>query len=213
MIALLIGTALGGQFVLQMHAASEAKVPVLGWQWSVTDTVALVRVQEDGTWEHVVCDVIIRDRTPLARTIMPEALVRALPPTRARMDVLGDAMTVDLGTARLGFSEGALPDAPQAANLVDHEGDGRPGATVVIAVVGLGDVGVDVVHESHAVLHGTRAGDGWHGLIETVALRQHVISADHRLLAGSPVVRPDPTRSTFSLVPTQAETCAAISPG
>ncbi|TNE89626.1 MAG: hypothetical protein EP330_10690 [Deltaproteobacteria bacterium] len=210
MIALLLASAFGGQFLLEMDTASDAKVPVLGWQKSVTHTLALVELTEDNEWVQTVCDVEVRDKAPLARTILPDAFVSSLPVIRAKIALGEDHFEVDLGVSRVGFTEGPIPETADAPNVIDHEGDGRPGATVQVMIIGFGTYGLDVVQESRAVLHGKRDGDGWSGTLETQLLAQRVLSADHRLLAGSPELRTADERSSFTLHPTTAKSCADL---
>ncbi|MCO4746771.1 MAG: hypothetical protein KC912_18390 [Proteobacteria bacterium] len=212
MIALWLATAFAGTWHLQLEAASEAKVPVLGWQKSVTETHALVWLSDGGSWTHEVCTVAIHDRAPLAETRLPDAFIEALPLTTATAEVKDEALRVDLGVARIGFGEGSLPLSADDPRVFDHEDDGRPGATVMLHITGFGTFGVDVVQSSHAVLTGTYNAGRYEGTIETLHLEQFVLDADHRMLRNTPLLRPRDDRSSFRLSPTAATDCGTLRP-
>ncbi|MBN2799884.1 MAG: hypothetical protein JXX28_12130 [Deltaproteobacteria bacterium] len=199
-------------WALEMDTASLAKVPVLGWQRSVTHTRALVRLEPDGTWTQWNCEVSLHGSSSVAHTELPAAFVGALRPIRAHALVDGDALRVDLGLSAVGWDPllGPLPAKPSDPAVVDHEGDGRPGGTVVLEVYGLGRYGIEVAHASHAVLRGAWDGEGWSGKIQTLRLEQRVLGADHRVLRASPVLRPLEEASTFTLRSTEATSCEAL---
>ncbi|MCO4748180.1 MAG: hypothetical protein KC912_25525 [Proteobacteria bacterium] len=209
MIVLLLTATFGGTYLLDMSAASETKVPVLGWQKSVTQTHALVEI-EAGSWSQEVCSVEVHDRTPLARTVLPDAFISSLPVTVVPVTLDGDSLSVDLGVSRVGFSDGDLPESIDDQRLIDHEGDGRPGATVQMHITGFGTAGIDVAQISHAKLSGTREGESYQGTIETLRLDQLVLGADHRMLNTTPLLRAVDERSSFTLSPTEAGSCAEI---
>lgn len=216
MISLFLTSALASEpttWRLELESASEARVPVLGWQKSVTHTLGLVHIAPDGTWTQDVCAVEVRDRSPMARTVIPDAFVAALPDTVARAEIADGRIRVDLGVSAVGWDPArtsTLPERPDDPAVVDHEGDGRPGATVQVAIASLGTYGIEVAHTSRAVLTGTRSGPGWAGGVETLLLDQRVLGADHRMLRSSPPLRSRDADSRFSLTPTEATSCADL---
>lgn len=210
MIAFWLATALAGTWHLDLQMASEAKVPVLGWQKSTTETQALVHIDDDGIWSHEVCAVRIRDKAPLAKTELPPAFIAALPATVTRAEFDEESLRVDLGMSRVGFTDGPLPETADDPAVLDHESDGRPGGTINITITGFGTFGIEVVQESHAVLLGTKDEDGYRGTIETLLLNQRVLGADHRMLNTTPEIRAQDERSWFTLKPTSATSCVDL---
>ncbi len=216
MITLFLSLALAlepGTWRLDLEMVSEAKVPVLGWQHSVTHSVAVVHLDGDGTWTQQVCAVEIRDRNPMVHTWLPDAFIAALPVIVTRAETDGDTLTVDLGLSAVGWDPriaGDLPSDRDDAAVVDHEGDGRPGATVQLQIRGVGTFGIDIVETSRAVLIGQRTDLGWAGTVQTLDLAQHVLDADHRMLRKTPELRPNNDDSRFILVPSPGATCASL---
>ena len=199
-----------GTYRLDLSSASEAKVPVLGWQRSETRSVSLVTWAEGGSWSHHVCSAEIHDNAPLARTELPPAFIDHLPLTRARVKATGDRLRVDLGVEVVGWDPaitGALPTGPDDPGVVDHEGDGRPGATVWVHISGLGSHAIEVAQVSQVVLEGSRSESGWTGTLTTIRLEQVVLGADKKMLDKTLELRPKDAESHFSLVKTAASTC------
>lgn len=209
-MTLILLTALSGTWLLDMHAASAAKVPVLGWQKSVTQTRSVVSIDDDGHWFQQPCSLEVHDRSAIADTRIPESFVASLPPTHAEVALTGDAFTVDLGTARVGHTADPLPERGDDPLVFDHEGDGLPGATVQVHLTALGTFHLQVVHVFHGVLTAEPEGDGFRGTVETKRLDQHVIGADSRLVNRSPELRADDEKSFFTLTRTEATSCADL---
>jgi hypothetical protein len=218
MIVLIALSALASDPVhyrLDMVVSSEAKVPVLGWQKSTIRSVSWVTLDADGAWSHQVCTVAVRDNTPLARTHIPDAFVASLPVTVAAAEVQSDTLRVDLGVATIGWDPSVVSTMPQAAQspgVVDHEDDGRPGATVMLHIRGVGEFGIEVAQTSRAILTGTRIPTGWAGTVQTRQLEQSVFGADHRMLRKTPELRPRDRDSHFELSATTATSCEALKP-
>jgi hypothetical protein len=196
---------LRGTWRLEMEVRSTAELPVVR-ATSTTVTVAVVTVAADGdglAWTHRACSVEIREANPFASTELPTALVEVLPPTTSRAEVEGDALRVDLGTSHLGYDPavtgGALPTDRGAPGVLDVDGDGRPGATVLVTLRGLGVYGLEVVQRSRAVLAGVLDQDSARGTVATTEFAQVVLAADHPWLRKTPPVRHDDADSTFRL--------------
>lgn len=198
---------LRGTWRLEMEVRSTAELPVVR-ATSTTVTVAVVTVTGDAdgdarAWTHRACSVEIRESNPFARTELPAALVEVLPPTVARVEIEGDALRVDLGTSHLGYDPavtgGALPLDRDAPGVLDVDGDGRPGATVLVTLRGLGVYGLEVVQRSRAVLAGVFDEDSARGMVATTEFAQVVLAADHPWLRKTPPVHHDDAQSTFRL--------------
>lgn len=215
MIAWLASAALAAQvegtWRLEMHVRSVAEVPVVKRAASTTVSVAVVRLR-DGIHEQEVCSVVLRDANPLARTQLDPGVVATLPLTRAPVD-LSEGYRVDLGESHLGYDAtlGALPLHPDDPAVIDAGGDGRPGATVWVTVLGVGRFGVDVAQRSRAVLDGAFAGDVIRGSVRTLDFAQTVLDADAAWLRAAPVVVHDDDASWFVMTRLPVgSTCADV---
>lgn len=207
LLALAQAADLEGHYALETRVRTHSKVP-LARTTSTEVTTALVDVVQgpQGLEHHQrTCDVDIQSRSPLARPLVPDAFVHAMPPVQRPVEV-GAApgsvrYHVDLGVSHVGYDP-ALGDLPTTATdpaVLDWEGDGRPGATVLVHVFGFGTFGLDVVQRTHAILDGAVGTDGViEGEVRTVSLAHRVLSADRRFLEPSPEVSAEP--GTFRMV-------------
>lgn len=194
---------LEGTWRLELVVRSVAQVAVLKDAASTTTSVAVVHVRREGdalVHEQDLCAVDVATRNPFASTVLPQALVDAVPTERAPISLAGGSYVVDLGTSHLGYDDAVshgLPSRPDDPGVRDVDHDGLPGATVLVRVAGLGTFRVGVAQRSRAVLRGVVADDRVTGQVSTVDFAQTVLAADHPLLRHAPAIRHDDGASTF----------------
>jgi hypothetical protein len=209
-----------GRYALEMRVASVARVPVMGEQRSVTRSLLLVEVERRGgrlVQRQRVCDVAIR--TPKVRMTVPDAFVQALAPREYTAEVRGDASqgrySADPGVEYVGYDPrltgGTLPADARSPGVVDSDGDGAPGVTVVGHFPVVGKVRIFVAQRAHVVLHGRRTSDDRvEGGVEVRLLEQRTLGASNRIFARTLPLGPDPAASGFTMVRTDAAGCDAL---
>ncbi|MBB4639555.1 hypothetical protein [Longimicrobium terrae] len=214
------GATWAGRYAMEMRIGTVTRVPVVGSERSVTRTLLLVDMRRDGSrWvqRQTVCDV--RIESPRMRMTVPAAFVRGLPPREYTGVVQGAgeraAFTADLGVEAIGYDPaltgGELPLNAAARGVVDNDGDGRPGATVIGHFPLFGRVRLFIAQRSHLVLHGRQTSDDRiEGTMEIRAMEQRTLGADNRLFRRTLPMQADPAASGFVMVRTAAADCAAV---
>ncbi|HEX2204452.1 MAG TPA: hypothetical protein VHG91_14170 [Longimicrobium sp.] len=206
-----------GRYAGEIRVASVARVPVVGSERSITRSLLLVDVERSGdrlVHRQRVCDVGIRSSR--VRMTVPDAFVGSLRPKTYTASLAGPAdarrFTADLGEEALGYDPavtgGALPKDRSAPGVVDSDGDGEPGATVIGHFPLFGRVRLYVAQRSHLVLHGRQTGpDRIEGGLDIVTLESRTLGASNGIFGRSLEVRPDDAASGFTLVRTAARDC------
>jgi hypothetical protein len=185
-----------GTWRLEMDIVTESTLPVIGKTAVTTRSVALVRVEgQPGSWtqSQEVCDVAVLDNIPMSKTTIPQAFIRATPAQR-----YGITLTerdgawwyrADPGPSAVGFdpqvTRWVVPKSPDAAGVLDFDGDGHPGATVVVQVPVLGRVEVYVAQAGHTVLEGPMVDGVIEGRPQVLRMDQETLGASHSALARS----------------------------
>jgi hypothetical protein len=213
-------SGLAGTWELELVIASLTHVPVLGELRTRSRSVLRVEVTDTPTGpvaRQQVCTSEVLDRAGLARTILPPAFVRSIP-DRTYALVLGadGGVRADLGVEATGWTgEGALPTDAADPRVRDVDGDGRPGATVLVEVAPFGTGHVQFVHRGHSLLEGHRSGpDTVEGGVVVTLLEQQTIGATPRILGGTLRSVPDPAHSSFVMRrTTPATACAPAAAG
>ena len=203
---------LGGAWALELTLVSAAKIPVLGNVNSTTVSIGHLRTlsSERGVVQrYEVCEVSLEDRGKLVTSSIPDAFVQALPvrtvtPTAVATDD-GWSYRMDLGSTHVGYdpaiSHGKPPSSAGDPAVIDSDGDGAPGATVVVSIPLFSDVDIHITQGTALSLHGTWATDGFvQGRADVAYLEQNVIGASNKLFARSPTIRPVNELSGFTLV-------------
>ncbi|HEX8393421.1 MAG TPA: hypothetical protein VF665_13840 [Longimicrobium sp.] len=214
------GASWEGRYAMEMRIGTVTRVPVVGSERSVTRTLLLVDMRRDGArWmqRQTVCDV--RIESPRMRMTVPAAFVRGLPPREYTGVVQGPAdratYTADLGEEAIGYDPavtgGALPRDGSARGVVDNDGDGRPGATVIGHFPLFGRVRLFIAQRSHLVLHGRQtAADRIEGSLEIRTMEQRTLGADNRFFRRTLPMQADAATSGFVMVRTAATDCAGV---
>lgn len=207
-----------GRYAMELRVGSVARVPMMGAQRSVTRSILLVEVERRAgrlVQRQRVCDVDIS--SPRLRMTVPAAFIRALAPREYPADVRSGApaYTADSGVDHVGYDPrltgGTLPVDARSPGVVDSDGDGAPGATVLAHFPVVGRVRVFVAQRAHVVLHGRRTSDDRvEGDVEVRLLEQRTLGASNRMFARTLPLRPDPATSGFTMVRTRAAGCEEL---
>jgi hypothetical protein len=204
--ALAAAGQLTGTYRADLHLVHEVAVPVLGRTHSDSFTVQLWRIDADGTLRNEHCSISASPRRRIGRPTIPQAFARAIPHAEARVQVDGEQLRVDMGPSFIGFDGTELPDGPEHPAVVDHEGDGKPGATMSVWAPFFGEVELYVAQRTHVVFEGRIEGDGVVGKVRQIELSQRTLDAANRLFVRNPDIRPLDEESRFSLRPVPAST-------
>lgn len=209
-----------GRYAMELRLGTVTRVPVAGTERSVTRTLLLVDVHRRGErWiqRQRVCAVEIEsDRV---RMSVPAAFAAAIPErtyTSVRQGP-GDPRryTADLGEEALGYDPaltgGALPEHGRAPGVVDADGDGAPGATIVGHFPLFGSVRLYVAQRSHLVLRGRQVAPGrFEGAVDVRVMEQRTLGSSNRLFRRTLPMEPDLEASGFTMARTDAEDCASV---
>ncbi len=211
--SLAAATDLSGTWRVDLHLVHEVSVPVLGTSRSDSHTVQLWRVDGDQMRnEH--CSITAITRRRIGRPTIPTAFARAIEPAQARMEVTGDTLRVDMGLSRIGHTGPTVPEAADDPAVVDHEGDGLPGATMSVWAPLFGDVELYVAQRTHLVLDGVIDGERVTGTARQAELVQRTLGAANRLFVRNPVIVPVPDDSSFTMVRVpEGTTCDTLPAG
>jgi len=202
---------LSGTWRVDLHLVHQLSVPLLGRSPSDSDTVQLWRIA-DGSLTNEHCSITASTRRRIGRPTIPDTFARAIRHTTVPVTLEGDRVRVDMGVARIGYEPteagDVFPDDAEAAGIVDHEGDGLPGATISVWAPIFGDVELYVVQRTHLLLDGVFDGATVTGTATQAVFDQRTIGATRRMFVQSPSIVPVPEDSTFRMRPMPAEvTC------
>ncbi|MCB9554003.1 MAG: hypothetical protein H6705_19375 [Myxococcales bacterium] len=160
-----------------------------------------------------VCAVIIERDRDIVITEVPQSFIDALEPTVRPATVAGDRLDAPWFTELRGVAlddpdADALPTDPDDPRVLDLDGDGNPGLTVLST--GLIDGEIYVVQRTRTRFVARLDGDTLDGGLEW-ALEDSVLGADNPVLAMAVPVEPDLAASFMQASRIDAETdCAAI---
>ncbi|MFN7142570.1 MAG: hypothetical protein ACK4YP_02255 [Myxococcota bacterium] len=198
-----------GTWALEIVVVSVAKAPLFGETYSASRSRLLVRITRDGprfVQRQTLCATTMEGGTKLARVVIPEGWRAALPDRSYAADLRLEAGAwryhADTGVQTVGYDPalGGLPRRASDPQTVDADGDGKPGATVLVKVPGFGTAEVFVAQRGHSRLEGRFVSpDRVEGRVVLVDQRQVTLGASHPLFDFTPDTRPDPSRSTFAM--------------
>lgn len=196
---------LRGRWAILQVTSQIGVIPLVGERIRTSSTLALLDIEQEGLLiraQEVTCSTTIDNGTTLVKTEIPDAFIRSLPglswtatlePSDAGLDFVTPWIT-SVNGARLDDPESdSLPTRADDPRVVDQDGDGKPGLTVHVSVMGgliSGDV--YVVQRDRSKLSGAvLSPDEVDGLVEWSS-EQSVLGASSPLLLGGTVARPDP---------------------
>lgn len=207
--AVVPGGDLTGRWLLVEVASTQASLGALGEVRSEIHGAVLMDLVHHGdrlTGQGELCEFRLKSPTSLVRIEFPAGFRRALerPTLDARVEEKGGVLHFEqpqvfavLG-AHLRRPRGEpLPEGPDDPRVIDADGDGKPGVTVLVR--GLIDGEIYLVQRTWNALVGRAVsaqrfeGALLHGKEEVV------LGATHDVLAAFPPTRPDPAGSRFVL--------------
>ena len=210
-----------GDYAMIVDVGSSSKVAFAGTTEVITRTLLRVRLaQEGGLWvqEQSVCDVKVLSDSR-SKVVIPRAFVNSLPrqsyPVTLTPTEGGWTYRADPGPSVLGYDPaltgGKMPVGPKDPGVLDPDGDGHPGVTVLLEIPVFGSVQMYVVQRGHSRYQGTFQNGGFEGSVEVVSVDQRTLGASFPPFAANPEIRSLPDRSRFRMVPAPGtKTCADL---
>lgn len=171
-------------------------LPAIGQVVGTTTSLNLVKMQQQGTAlsMHVdVCTVKVDSGTQMVTEVLPEAFVKALGPLDRVAELKPGAQGWDFvqpthiepHSVNLTDPQNeALPTEPTDPRVVDGDGDGKPGLTILITGLIDGQIYV-VVRDVHEVAGQVVSDTRIDGLIDWTK-DQNVLGSDNAILASNP---------------------------
>jgi hypothetical protein len=179
-------------------------IPLLGERTRTASSLVLLDVHQDGlvlSAQGSACSTTIDNGTTLVKTEIPEAFILSLPQAiwTATLETSEEGLrfvrpwVTSVSGARLEDPENdPLPTSADDPRVFDQDGDGKPGLTVRVSVLGLISGEVYVVQRDRSRLSGTVvSNDAIDGLVEWTS-EQSVLGASNPFLVGGTAARIDP---------------------
>lgn len=199
---------LSGTWTMELSVATKVVLPVIGGLANWTNSSLLVDVRKEGDqWvqSHRTCAVVMGSSPALARTVVPEAFIAALPTRSYPLSLMAEGENwtslADPGPLAVGFDPrvGPMPTSPDASSIQDFDGDGHPGASVDVSVPMVSLEGkVWVVQNGHTVFRGESVSSSEiSGRAVVLRLDQYTLGATHPWLVSNPRIVLVPEKSRF----------------
>lgn len=210
-----------GPHVMVVEVATESKVPFAGTTQVLTRSLVHLQVSRTETgWtqRQRLCAVEIESDSR-ATTVLPQAFIDAVPPQSYSIKLGEDgSYFADPGRSYLGFDPkvtgGKLPQKKGDAGVLDMDGDGHPGGTVVIEMPVFGKVSMYVAQAGWSRYHGVAQNGRISGRVESVAVDQRTLGASISAFAANPKIEPVAERSRFFIEPLASQaSCAQLAAG
>jgi hypothetical protein len=207
-----------GLYALEIVLATRSRVPVLGDTAGSTNSTVLVEIEavdsRRAVQRHTTCAVSVHSERGIGKVVVPSAFIAAHPvrPLQAQFQPAADAVayTLDLGEEHVGWNPAGsseIPRTPEDPRVIDWEGDGHPGGTILLQNIPVfQSVEIYVVQSAHLRLQGRVEGGEVRGSLEVVRLEQRTLGASVAIFGASLAVRADLARSRFRMVPVPAGT-------
>jgi hypothetical protein len=196
-----------------------ALIPLVGTSTQTSYVVQFVDVEQDGLALAMMdryCFTVIEESSPLAKTEIPDAFMRALKPqTRSATLRDEDGQLVFLqppyreirGAVLENPETDELPVEPDDPRVIDQDEDGLPGMTVNVNLLGLMQEQIYVVQRVQYALRGVvTSADRIEGLIDWTDEQVVLGATNAMLMAGSESFPdPDPNRHFFVMLPAEED--------
>lgn len=202
---------LTGRWAVRQVTSEIGTVPLLGERQRTSASLTLVDISQDGRSIRGVesaCSTTVDNGTSLVSTAIPAAFVASLPKTtwEAELEETTEGwrferpwVTSVKGVHLENPESDPLPTSADDPRVFDQDGDGKPGLTVHVEVMGLIGGDIYVVQRDRTRLSGVVTSDAAvDGLVEWTS-EQSVLGATNAFLLGGAEARPDPdpTHSYF----------------
>jgi hypothetical protein len=207
-----------GRYGLFLKTATHSHVPVLGRVPSAS--VAWISVDVSGeVMTQTTCRVDMEGGGERASVRLGDGFVEALGVRKIPMvwaeDSAGWSVHLDQGAVHIGYDPSltTLPSKPDEIGVLDFDGDGNPGGTVVVTVPLFDEVQMYLAQHTHTLLDGRLGSEGvLTGTVSSRVMEQRTLAATHRLFSVSLRMSLDEERSHWWMVPVAAAAgCGEIS--
>ncbi len=200
---------ISGRWAQKVVLTSVVDLPLIGQITSTTTSYLTVDTDQDDrrvTWAPTTCDITLDSNSSAVDTVLPDRFVEAVPtPERTgRIEEADDEsrLTIQEAVTLMGAeledpADDPLPTSPDAPEVTDDDGDGRPGVSVKLE--GLLGGWLYVVRRSRDSYSGTiTPGGSIRGLVDWKT-EQNVLESTNPLLSDGPTPEPypDPEYSWF----------------
>jgi len=205
---------LAGTWAMVQVFPQIAILPIAGEVLRSSTVAQFVEVGQDGAaltmFDHY-CFTDVKDGTPLVRTEIPDAFMASLAPTPRHVLLVEQTQSLRFEATTYVEVRGAilddpasdpLPTDPADPRVIDQDGDGHPGMTVRVTILGILEGETYVVQRISYRLSGIVVGpDRIEGTIEW-SDEQTVLDATNPLLEANTVglLDPDPEAHRFVMV-------------
>ncbi|MBM4359960.1 MAG: hypothetical protein FJ096_17795 [Deltaproteobacteria bacterium] len=199
-----------GRWAFQQVTTTVAEVPVVGKVYATTTAISVHKLKHKGErlkGKGRLCKLDLDSGSAFVKTIMPAALLKALPPPRIDARLADESGGLHFSQARQTIVLGAKLDNPVGDALprvltdprvFDQDEDGEPAVTVRVSGIVTGDI--RVVQRSWTELVGERVSpERIEGSIR-FGNEQAILDATASMLKSPPASTPDFARSRFKLV-------------
>jgi hypothetical protein len=199
-----------GRWALRQTTTTVAEVPVIGKVYATTTAISLHKLKHKGEQlkgKGRLCKLDLDSGSSLVKTVMPEALLNALPPPRlggilreqdGALRFTQQRQIIVLGAKLDDPAGGLLPRGLGDSRIVDQDGDGHPGVTVRVSGIVSGEI--RVVQRSWTELVSTSVSPNRIDGAVRFGNEQVILDATSSMLKSPPPASPDWSRSTFRLV-------------
>ena len=216
---------LDGRWAMVQVYPQIALLPIAGEVTRSSMVAQFVEVEQNGamlTMRDAYCFTIVDDGTPLVETVIPDAFMASLMPEPRTAILVEQTASVRFESSTYTEVRGVilddpafdpLPDGPEDPRVVDQDGDGNPGMTVRVSILGLIGGETYVVQRVSYRLSGVVIGpDRIEGTIDW-SDEQVVLGATSPLLEADTIgaLDPDPEAHRFVMVRVdETWTCEAL---
>ena len=209
-----------GQYGMYLKTATHSHVPVLGKLPGASVTwlsLEILTTPEGTEMVQTTCVSTMEGAGERASVRLSEGFLDALPvkstPLQWHEEGGSWRLSADLGVEHIGYDPALtdLPDDPDAPGVVDFDGDGNPGATVIVTIPLLGEIELYIAQRAHSTLAGTLLDDGsLTGTVASLSLAQNTLDATNPLMRMSPDMSLDPERTHWWIVPVDSGECEGL---
>ncbi len=214
-------TVAPGRYGIHLKTATHSHIPVLGEVpgASVVWLLAEIRPGAAGPPELVqrTCSVSMEGAGERASVMLGPGFLEALPEKHHDL-VFSESgqVFIDMGEDHIGYDPLLYPDVlprdESDPGLIDFDGDGNPGVTVIITVPILGKIELYIAQHARSSLIGQLHSDGtFTGTVGSLLLEQQTLDATNPLMRTSPRLSLDTEHSHWRMQPLPADTtCETI---
>ena len=209
-----------GTYAIKMVIPKLQNLPVIGETESAVLSYSLGTIKQQGhsfTITEQPCHYVA-STNELIQVSIPDRIPAAITPTVTPITFQGEGDNISYDRAESVVVVGAnladpandpLPTSPDDDRVVDHEGDGKPGATAMISGMISGEL--YYVQRQHYAYSGTRAADGTLSGLLLDRSQQNTIDATEDMLKSDTSSTPIPERTTATLLPLTGDyTCSQL---